>query len=234
MDTGLYQGVSAMRTTEKRLETITANVANIGAHGFKRQSAVTRTFMVGEGSRRHAEIATQHTTDFSQGEIARTGNQFDLAINGEGFFALETPGGRAYTRDGGFRLDNDGALLSNDGFLVAWDGSPGKFQPTGEQVTIGGDGSVRQGETPLGRLKIVDFQDVQRLEQDGRGNWHAPRGLQERPSTAIVHQGAVERANVNAMDELVEMVMAQRRFENSTSVMKSIDQTYKRLNAPHN
>lgn len=233
MDTGLYQGVAAMRTTEKRLETITANIANIGAHGFKRQAAVTRSFVVGEGDRKHVEIATQHATDFTQGEIAQTGNQFDLALDGPGFFALETQRGRSYTRDGTFRLDDQGRLLSNDGFPVAWDGAPGQLRATGEAVTIDGSGAVRQGEASIGRLRVVDFKNAQLLEEDAYGNWRAPGGQRELPATCIVHQGSIERSNVNAMDELVEMVMAQRRFENSTTVMRSIDQTYKRLNQPH-
>lgn len=233
MDTGLYAGVAAMHSNEKRLDTIAANLANLSAHGYKRQGSVTRSFSIGTGDRRHEEIATQQSTDFTQGELERTGNPLDFALEGNGFFAIDTSSGRAYTRDGSFHLDQQGTLLSADGQPVAWDGSTGRIHPTGEAITVDASGGVRQGEASIGRLHIVDFDDATRLDSDSHGNWRAPRGLQEKPSTASVHQGAVERANVNSMDELIGMVVAQRRFENSATVLRSIDSTYKRLNQPH-
>jgi flagellar basal body rod protein FlgG len=93
---------------------------------------------------------------------------------------------------------------------------------------------VRQGDASIGRLRIADFADAQRLEEDSRGNWRAPRGVVERASTAAVRQGSIEQANVNSMDELVGMVVAQRHFESSMTLMRTIDQTYKRINQPHN
>jgi flagellar basal-body rod protein FlgF len=232
MDTGLYAGVAAMRSNEKRLDTIATNLANLSAHGYKRQASVTRAFSVGSGDRKHVEIATQQSTDWTQGEVERTENPLDIALDGTGFFTVDTPSGRAYTRDGRFHLDSKGALLTADGLPVAWEGSPGRVQPTGEPVTVDGSGGVRQGAASIGRLRVVDFADPQRLDEDARGYWRAPRGLAERPSNAVVRQGSVERSNVNSMDELVAMVIAQRRFENSTTIMRSIDQTYKRLNTP--
>jgi flagellar basal body rod protein FlgG len=232
MDNGLYLGVAAMRTTEKRLDTIASNLANLSAHGYKRQAPVTRAFTVGTGERKHVEIATQTATDWTQGQVERTENQLDFALDGHGFFAVETPTGRAYTRDGRFHLDSDGNLLTADGFRVAWEGAPARVQPAGEPIVVDASGAVRQGGASIGRLRLVDFADAQRLEEDARGNWRAPRGLSEKPTNAALRQGAVERSNVDAMDELVAMVVAQRRFENSTSVMRSIEQTYRRLNQP--
>jgi flagellar basal-body rod protein FlgF len=232
MDNGLYMGVAAMRSTEKRIDTIASNLANLSAHGYKRQAPVTRAFTVGTGERKHVEIATRTATDWTQGQLERTENQLDFALEGTGFFAVETPSGRAYTRDGRFRLDSEGKVLTPDGFEVAWDGAPARLQPTGEQITVDASGAVRQGGASIGRLRIVDFADPQRLEQDAKGYWRAPRGLDEQPSNASVRQGSVERSNVEAMDELVAMVVAQRRFENSTSIMRSIEQTYRRLNQP--
>jgi flagellar basal-body rod protein FlgG len=234
MDTGIYQGVAAMRSTEKRLETITSNIANIRATGFKRQANVTRTFWVGEGKTRHIELTTQRVTDFSQGQIAHTGNKLDLALEGPGFFAIETPNGRAYTRDGEFHLDNTGTLLSGNGYPVAWNGSRAKLDPTGDQITIDGSGQVLQGERAVGKIQVTDFENKERLVDDSLGHYRPTDDMKPIASTAVVHQGSVEHSNVDMMDELVEMVFAQRRFENSTTVMRSIDQTFRRLNTPHN
>ncbi|MDZ4772647.1 MAG: flagellar hook basal-body protein [Planctomycetota bacterium] len=234
MDTGINHGVAAMRSTEKRLETITSNLANINATGFKRQASVTRSFWIGEGKDRHIDIATQRATDFKQGPLAHTGNSLDLALEGSGFFAIETTTGRSYTRDGEFHLDNTGTLLNVNGYPIAWDGQRGKLDPTGETITIDGSGQVLQGDRRVGKLVVNDFSDLSKLEDDGQGQYRPADGMKPLASTALIHQGNIERSNVTVMDELVEMVFAQRRFENSTTVMRSIDQTYKRLNQPHN
>lgn len=234
MDTGVYQGAAAMRMTEKRLETITSNIANITASGFKRQANVTRAFWVGNGSERHVELKTDRVTDFRQGQISHTGNALDLAFDGPGFFAIETPTGRSYTRAGEFHLDNSGTLLNVNGFPVAWKGQRGKLDPTGESIVINGSGEVRQGERVVGRLELVDFADKRRLEDDVLGHYRPQTDMQPLPATGTIQQGNVERSNVDITEELVEMVFAQRRFENSSSVMKSINDTYKRLNMPRN
>jgi flagellar basal body rod protein FlgG len=93
---------------------------------------------------------------------------------------------------------------------------------------------VLQGNRNVGRLQISDFDDKAQLVDDALGHY-TPSGAQKPvASSAIVHQGSIEHSNVDVMDELVEMVFAQRRFENNTTVMRSIEQTYKRLNMPHN
>lgn len=234
METGIYHGVAAMRSTEKHLETITSNIANIKATGFKRQANVTRTFWVGEGKTRHLELSSQRVTDFSQGQIAHTGNTLDLALEGPGFFGIETPNGLAYTRDGEFHLDDTGTLLGVNGYPVAWNGSRGKLDPTGEPITVDGSGQVLQGNRTVGRIQLTDFEDKAQLVDDALGHYRPTAAQQPVASTAVIHQGSVEHSNVDVMDELVEMVFAQRRFENNTTVMRSIDQTYKRLNMPRN
>lgn len=234
MDTGLFQGAEAMRMTEKRLETITSNIANITASGFKRQANITRSFWVGSGSQKSLQLQTERVTDFRQGQISHTGNSLDLAIDGGGFFAIDTPTGRSYTRAGEFHLDNSGTLLNVNGFPVAWKGARGKLDPTGEPIVIDGSGAVRQGERRIGQLELVDFTDKRRLEDDVLGHYRPQPDMEALPATGTIQQGSIERSNVDITEELVEMVFAQRRFENSSSVMKSIDDSYKRLNAPRN
>src|SRR5262245_45612416 len=105
MDSGLYSGVAAMRASERQLDAIAANLANIDSPAYKRQNAVTHQFTVGAGERKHDAIVTQSQVDFSQGELSRTGNALDLALEGEGFFVVETPAGEAFTRNGSFNVD---------------------------------------------------------------------------------------------------------------------------------
>jgi flagellar basal-body rod protein FlgG len=228
MDSGLNTSVGGLTTSERRIEAITQNLANLGTTGFKRFLPVTNT--TGRGSQ--ATVQTNLVTDWSQGELRRTGNPLDLALDGQGFFELQTPKGPVYTRAGTFRLDEQGVLQNEDGFAVSWDGGSGALQAVGAPIVVDPRGVVRQGDAEVGRVKVVDFDDKSSLVRIGSAAWAAPRGLQTKPADPTVHQGALEQANTNSMDELVSMVVAQRHFENSTTVMRTIDQTYKRLNQP--
>lgn len=231
MDTGLYSGIEAMRAGERQLDAIAANLANLDSPAYKRQNTVTHAFDVGTGERRHRAIVTQTSTDFSQGELSRSGNPLDLALEGDGFFVVETPSGEAYTRNGSFNLDAQGVLRTADGHPAAWEGARGRVESIGEAVTIDGTGVVRQGANQVGKLRLVDFTDKQALTIDKEGYYHAPRGLAPTTPTAIVHQGALEKSNSSSIDELVAMIRVQRGFESAASLVRSIDQSYRRLNA---
>jgi flagellar basal-body rod protein FlgF len=231
VDIGLYSGVSAMRACERRLDAITANLANLDTPAYKRASTSTQAFDLGlASSPEQRQVVTRERVDFTQGVLEQTGNPLDLALEGEGFFAVETPNGEAYTRNGSFHLDERGVLLSGDGDPVAWEAGRGTFAPVGDAVSVDGSGVVRQGSNELGRIKLVDFADVQRLGRDAQGRWIAPKGAESRPAAAIVHQGARERSNAQSIEELVAMIRVQRGFESAANLLRSIDQSYKRLN----
>ncbi len=231
MDSGLYSGISAMRASERQLDAIAANLANLDSPAYKRQNTVTHAFAVGTGERRHEAIVTQSKIDFSQGEISRSGNPLDLALEGDGFFVVETPSGEAYTRNGSFNLDSQGALRTADGHPVAWEGARGRIDPIGDAVTVDGASVVRQGTTQIGTLRLVDFANRDALTLDREGYFHAQRGTARSTPTAIVHQGAIEKSNSSSIDELVAMIRVQRGFESAASLVRSIDQSYRRLNA---
>ncbi len=229
MDTGLYMGVAAMRAQEKRVEAIAANLANINTTAYKRQSTATHSFDVSNVPHSLRSVATESTTDFTQGVLEQRSDPFSLALDGEGFFAVETESGEAYTRNGEFHLDEQGELKTREGLPLAWEGQRGRVQPTGDAVTIDGVGQVRQGGNPIGQLKLVDFVNKQRLKLDSAGYFHAPQGLATQPAAGLVHQGALERSNAESVDELVGLIKAQRGFETAANVMRTLDQSYRRL-----
>ena len=232
MDNGLQSGVQALGASQKRMECIAANLANLQAPGYKRLNSFTHVIESVRQGRKSGTIETQSEIDFSQGQIDPTGNPLDVALDGDGFLALETPTGEAYTRNGRFHLDAQGVLLNEDGFAVAWEAGQGRFQTVGLEITIDASGAVRQGPNELGRLKLVDFADRSKLKLDAKGHFRAARDAQPATPTAEVRGGALERSNTESIDELVAMIRVQRSFESATSVIKSIDQSYKRLNAP--
>lgn len=229
MDTGLYMGVNAMRLHEKRIEAIATNLANVNTHAYKRQSTAAHSFELPNAKNSFRPVVAQTTTDFTQGILEQRSDPLSLALDGEGFFTVETEDGEAYTRNGDFHLDEAGELKTREGFAVAWTGQRGRVQPTGQEITIDGVGRVRQGINDIGQLKLVDFADKQALKLDSSGYFHAPQGLEQRPADGVLHQQALERSNAEAVDELVGLIKAQRGFETAANVMRTLDQSYRRL-----
>jgi len=229
VDNGLFSGVSAMDVGQKRMDSIAANLANVSTPAFKRFTTSTRAFNVTQEGREVPGLRLEQQIDFSQGILERTGNVTDLALVGDGFFAIDAPSGELYTRNGAFRINEDGVLVTNDGYQVVWDGSRGQLDPVGAEITIDTSGTVRQGEETVGQIKVVAFEDPARLTVDRRSYYLAPPRLARIDASAEVHQGALERSNVSAVDELVTMIQVQRNFDVASNLMRSIDQTYRRL-----
>jgi len=232
MEDGLQSGVQALGASQKRMEFISANLANLQAPGYKRLNSFTHVIESMHQGRKVTEMQTDGETDFSQGAIEHTTNPLDFALDGDGFFTVETPSGEAYTRNGRFHLDSQGTLLTEDGEAVAWEGGQGRFQPVGPEIQVDETGTVHQGDNLIGRLKIVDFADRSKLEVDAKGSFHAQRGAVQTTATGIVRGGSLERANSDSIDELVSMIRVQRSFESATNLIRTIDQSYKRLNQP--
>ncbi len=228
MDTGLYNGVSALRTAEKRLEAITANLANVDTPGFKRQGGATQAFTV-PGVEGYLEVDTRHRSDISQGDHERPSSPYHLAIEGRGWFVAEGTSGELYTRRGTFRVDGAGVLQTAEGHALAWESTGGLIDPHGELVQVDGAGIVRQGDSEMGRLRIADFANESALSSIGGGYFTASEGAKEIPAEGIVHQGHLESSNVSSMDELVAMITVQRSFESANRLVQMINRTYERL-----
>lgn len=221
-----------MRSAEKRLETIAANLANVDSNGFKKTTATVREFERVLRGRVEREISTKLQYNFAQGALRQTGETYDLALAGEGFFAVEGAQGELLTRDGRFFIDEKGALQTFEGLPVVWQGARGTIDPAGVSITVDGEGYVRQGPNQVGQLRIVDYEDKKSLTVDSRGFFIASPELAERPAEAQVRHGYLEQSNVSAVEEMVAMIAVQRQFEAGARVLSSIDQTYRRLTAP--
>jgi flagellar basal-body rod protein FlgF len=233
MEGGIYSGVSALDVGERRMDTISANLANLATPGYKRLGSSTQAFeLPGRNGGVRRGLHSGQVIDFSQGSLQRTGNQTDLALMGDGFFAVDGPAGEVYTRRGNFHFDGDGVLKTVEGFPVAWEGGRGTLDATGAAVLIDGSGTVRQGDREVGRLKLVDYADRQTLTFDNQGYFLAAPSAAREQATADVHQGALEASNASAIDEMVQMIQVQRAFQTSSKLMSSIDQTFRRLTQP--
>jgi flagellar basal-body rod protein FlgG len=151
-------------------------------------------------------------TDFKQGTIERTGNSSDLALSGDGFFAVQGPSGVIYTRNGHFRMSTDGQLQTSDGYpLLGEDGNPVQVTP-GQEFQIETDGTVKQGAQTVGKLQLAAFKDTSAMVK--RGYSYFATG--ETPSAAAdcsVLQGASENSNVPVAESAIRLVGLTRQFE---------------------
>jgi flagellar basal-body rod protein FlgF len=232
VNVGLYRSAVAMAAQQRDLDSVASNLANLGTVGFKRGVTAAHELEVQRPRGPVRGLSTFAQVDFTQGNLQRTGRPHDLALYGEGFFAVEGPEGERYTRDGTFHTTEAGILVTEDGFPVAWETLQGTIDPVGDPLKVDGEGNVRQGLQDIGRLRIVDFEDKKPLRLDAFGLWKAPPRLKEIPATGRVEQYALEESNATGVEEMVAMIGIQRSFEVTARVFEAIDKTYERLTRP--
>lgn len=213
---GIYITASGMLTRELAQEVLANNMANARTTGFKRDRVLFRGVL--------PEGVLRVSTDHSQGPLFRTGNPFDLAIQGRGFFVVETPEGIRYTRDGHFSLDEEGTLVTADGYPVLGEGGTLKLEGT---VSFGEDGTVKVGDVVVGRLRIEDFEDLGVLRKVGGGLFAAD--VEGRPAEDFrIRQGFLEGANVSLVAEMVRMIANYRAYEAEQKALLAQDETLKK------
>lgn len=207
-----------------RCDAIANNLANLGTKGFKRDILSFDEVLT---------MKKASATDFSQGPTNPTGNPFDFALQGAGFFKVQTDQGVRYTRNGAFTLDEENTLVTRSGDPVMGEGGP--ITISGLDVSVGLDGEVRVDGVAIGRISLVDFENPRVLRKEG-GNYYACEGdVQEVgvPAATSLHQGFIEESNVDATGEMIRMVEAFRAFETMQKGIQSIDEmTGKLINDP--
>jgi flagellar basal body rod protein FlgG len=162
-------------------------------------------------------------TNFSQGELKSTGANLDLALEGPGFFTVQMPdGSKGYTRDGEFRLNNQGQLATKQGYTVLSDSGPLKFDPSSSTpITISADGQVSQGPDVKGKLTVTEFGNLKALTVNGGYFQADPAQAAAKPSTATsVHQGSVEESNTSPTLAMASLLTSMRMFESNQKVMQ--------------
>jgi flagellar basal-body rod protein FlgG len=247
-------GLDAQQT---QLDAISNNLANVGTSGFKRARVAFEDLLyqnvrqAGSSSSQQTQLPTglQLGTGvrptatvrmLTQGNLQQTGNQFDLAVNGQGFFQVQMPdGSTAYSRDGSFHVDANGSLVTSNGFPL----SPAITIPaTAQSVTIGQDGTVGikvQGQAAaqnVGTIQLVNFVNPGGLEARGQNLFletsASGTASANTPGTnglGTLQQGYLETSNVNVVEELVSMIQTQRAYEINSKAIQTSDQMLARL-----
>lgn len=246
---GLYIAASAAITETKRIDVISNNMANVNTSGYKKDAMITESFpdilMKRIGATDYRDIAAKAPitskigyigkmnngvrvdeiyTNFEQGPISVSGNPLDLAMQGNGFFSIDTPAGERYTRGGEFTLDSEGYITTKEGYMVQ--GQNGPIQVDGKNIIINEEGQVFSDGNEIDTLKLVDFNDYKLLKKEGESLYLDSSGDAGNMKVAegLVLQGAVESSNVNSVKAMVEMITMLRSYEANQKVIKTFDE----------
>ena len=266
---GLYTGASGMVVQQNRLDEIANNLANVDLNGYKKDIAIEKAFpellirrMSDDGVYRFPMGSVDTTpivgrlgtgvetnevyTNFEQGAMKQTENDFDLALESGGFMTVQTAGGERLTRNGAFHVNTDGYLVTKTGDFVLGETGPVKLKKN--NFVIDQDGTIWQNATfaaddkrlvsqqenqwenieRVDRLKLVDVKRERYLQKQGNSYWRATEesgaaeiiGPDARPK---IRQGFLEGSNVNAVTEMVEMIEVNRAYEANQKLIQTED-----------
>ncbi len=232
---GIYHSAAGMLARQKHLEVVSNNLANASTVGFKQESLCFRSALESSLAPANISAANDRFVEAElgaprpeQGTLTQTGNPLDLAIVGAGYFAVETPLGTAYTRDGRFQLNAEGELVTLSGHRVLTEGGTGVV-PRGE-IKIGPDGSLvirnpQDGrEQVLDALQVVAFADQAQMRRGEEGLLYTQQPPQELPEVHL-QVGYLEESTVNMVAEMVKMIEISQYYDASARALQTQDGT---------
>lgn len=269
---GVYTSASGMLAQQARLDTVTNNLANVDKTAYKKDQTVFKAFpdmlirRINESGLGITPAGSYDTmpfvgklgtgvevnevyTQFKQGALQRTENNFDLALEGQGFFSIMTEKGERYSRNGAFTLNEDGILMNHNGNPVL--GENGIIRIQQNNFTINEQGEIlvnnalsldprnvvgmseNEWENPvvIDKLKLVDFENIREIKKDGESTYRETEfsGPPLPPAKIKVVQGFLEKSNVNIVREMVDMIEVQRSYEANQKSVLTHDQTLGKL-----
>jgi len=239
MGSTIYIAASGAEARLRQLELVANNLANANTDGFKADRSTFQTFfesaLVGqdggttEGAAGGVYVAASDAGfDHSAGPIRRTGGALDVAIEGDGFFVIETGRGEHYSRSGSFAVNKEGQLVGASGDPVL--GTNGPIELTGSDARILGNGDVMENDFVVGTLRVVEFENKYSLIKQGDGLFTSGDGAgpDDVEQVALIER-SVEASNVQPTAELANLVILQRAFEASLQAMQRDDEATQRL-----
>ncbi|WP_375463965.1 flagellar basal-body rod protein FlgF [uncultured Methylobacterium sp.] len=232
MQNALLVGVSSQAALQRELDVIANNMANVSTTGFKGRSTRFQEYLMPTASadsfsgsdRRLSYVIDQGTAlDLGQGAIEPDGNPVHVAIQGEAFFAVKTPQGERYTRNGAFEVDAQGTLVNSDGYAVQGEGGPITINAQETGLSIGPDGTVSTNLGVRGRVRLVTFANPQRLTNAGANLYTSTDQPQAAGIKGRLESGALERSNVKPVLEMTRLMDVNRAYAMVSSVITRLD-----------
>ncbi|WP_058486004.1 flagellar basal-body rod protein FlgF [Defluviitalea phaphyphila] len=238
---GLYTSAIGMTTQFKKMDVISNNLANVNTTGFKKDIVVTHSFpeeLTKRINDRKGDFPNNENigrmslglyvdeihTNYLQGSLKETNNSLDLAIQGEGFFVVETQDGtEMYTRDGSFVLSPDGRLMTKEGNFVVGENGP-IYLENGE-IRVDDYGNIYVEDELIDTLQIVEFENPETLRKVGDNLLERTEETTEKDVKSTILQGFLEASNVNVIREMVDMITATRIYEANQKAVQTHDET---------
>lgn len=231
MENAQLIGLSRQIALQRQMDVVANNLANINTSGFKGEMMLFEEYEMPIARDMDWGITDQFLSytqdwatihDYAGGALTQTGNEFDIALQGNGFLTVETGSGERYTRNGELKLDNTGLLITNDGYPVLSEGGQIRFEEGETNISIDSKGNILTSAGNKGRFKIVSFEEPQTLIREGANLFSGELPIQDLETR--VAQGALERSNVSGVTEMAAMIRVTRAYQTLAQIMQRQDE----------
>lgn len=226
MDNAIYTTLTRQSGLLREMQVVANNIANTATTGFRQEGLIFAEHVqkAGEGSSLSMAAANVRQTSMLQGTLTRTGGTLDLAIEGEGFFLVETPSGERLTRAGSFSPDAAGDLVTNDGFRVLdAGGAPIFVPPDATDLSIAADGTMSTNGRPIAQIGLYRPLDPVGMTREDGVMFRAEGGVEPAEGGRVL-QGFLEGSNVDPVSQIARMIEVQRAYEMGQSFLQSEDE----------
>lgn len=231
MENAQLIAVSTQSALKTQLNVVANNIANMNTNGYKSQTvrfaeylmpvAEASTFDGNRDQTLSYVLDAESVYNFKPGATVQTDSPLDVAVNGPGWFTIETDKGVRYTRDGNFSLNTQGELITSSGNRVLGDGAPIVFTPQDTEIEIAQNGTITTSQGERGKLTGVVFENLSQLKPDGVNLYSGPDA---RPSEEVVFlQGLLEQSNTEPVNEMTKLIDVTRTYESVSRMLKKLD-----------
>jgi flagellar basal-body rod protein FlgF len=228
MDATLLVNLSQQMAAYRSMDVIANNLANLSTPAYKRESVLFQQYLAtqppAEGETGPQTISMVQdggvVRDNNEGRIESTSAPFDFAINGKGYFTIQTPNGNRYSRNGHFTLDSQGQIVTEDGQPLIGDGGPITVTPDDGDIHVGPDGVVSGKNGQIGKIQVVDFADESALTKEGASLYSTTQTPTATP-TSTIGQGYLEASNVEPVVEISHMLEVLRAYEATANLSQT-------------
>ena len=232
MEISYSLALSRQLALQHKLEITANNIANVNTTGFKAGSLLVRSEAVEpESNKNHVEndrpwkmaYDWSGLRDYRQGGLKTTSSPLDIAISGDGFLTINTPGGPRYSRGGSFSLNDQGEVVDANGNQLQGDGSAISIPNNAKEINIGSDGTLSVDGQIQGKIQIVNFNNPQSLQAEGNNLYNGGDQTPQPVDNPKLVQGAIEQSNVNSVFEMTDMIDISRQYAATQNMMQKMN-----------
>jgi len=229
MENTMLIGLSRQIALQHQMDVVANNLANTQTAGYKRETLVFQDYVMPVADMPEAEGPDSEITyvidadtirDYSEGDFNTTGGSLDVAINGKGWFVIQTPAGERYSRNGQFTLDAGGNMVTSEGHPVQGTGGTITFNPDETDIKIAADGTISTSQGEKGKIRVVAFSDEIVLKKEGTNLYTSEEAPSEASGVRVV-QGMYERSNVQPVIEMTKMIEVMRSYIATAKMLDS-------------